>query len=64
MYEKLKVGDVEMVKTSDDLIRITEAVIDQNKMILEMNARLLAEINTPRLVVSLDNKGEKDGEVR
>ena len=62
MYEKTRVGDVEMLKPSDDLIRIMEAIINQNKMVLEMNASLLAEINNPRFVVDLDNKGEKDGE--
>ena len=50
MHEKLKLGDMEVIRPDEKLVEITKTVLEQNKMVLEMNAQLLRDINSSILI--------------
>jgi len=59
MHEKLKCGDIEIVRPDEKLVALTVTILEQNKMVLEMNSRLLDSLNNPHLIYA---EVKKDGE--
>lgn len=49
----------ERTEPDENLIRLTEKILDQNGEILQMNAKLLAWINAPMMLVELEKPKEK-----
>jgi hypothetical protein len=47
-----KIQRFERFEPNPDLIRLTEKIIDQNNKIIEMNARLLAALNSMPVLFS------------
>lgn len=47
-----KPSTIRRIKQDPAAVRITELILAQNAKILEMNARLLADINQPAMIVS------------
>jgi hypothetical protein len=45
---------IEQIEPNKDIIRMTEKILEQNQVILDMNARLLAVFQSPALVIRSD----------
>ena len=41
MYEKRKVGDIELIQPSEKYLAIVEEIVQQHKLIISYNAQLL-----------------------
>lgn len=49
---------IEQIPPNQDVIRMTEKILDQNKQILEMNAKLLAAFSNPPMISGKTAKRE------
>lgn len=54
-----KLTHLEILKPDPDLIRLTELIINQNKIILDMNARLLSALASPLAIAHMGEDFEK-----
>lgn len=51
-FDGVKVEPIETVPMNPDIVRITEAVLDQSRRILEMNTKLLSLMAQGTVVLS------------
>jgi len=57
ILEPGEISRLEITKPDKDIIRLTEKILDQNKMILEMNAKLLLVLTAPIRVMEKHDTG-------
>ncbi len=56
MHRKIKAGAVEVTEPDKKMVALTKAVLEQNKMVLKMNAKLIDSLSAP---VTITERGEK-----
>ena len=47
MINAVKIGDVEVVQPNPEYLAMVQKILDQNQLIVEMNAKLLIALTTP-----------------
>jgi hypothetical protein len=57
MMKTQRVGEVELTEPDQRMVNLTKEILAQNKMVLEMNAQLLATISRPAYIISVPETG-------